>query len=108
LDFKKSALDYVLLTGRSMPSHVGIYGIFTMRHSLIPPPPQVFSALIEGAKYDWGGRGDRLPFWKREKKPCEFCGKNDPTRKVQTDNNEWKLICESCWLEKKIHPYLII
>ena len=49
-----------------------------------------------------------MPFWKREKKPCEFCGKNDPTRKVQTDNNEWKLICESCWLEKKIHPYLII
>jgi hypothetical protein len=55
-----------------------------------------------------GRRGDRLPFWKREKRLCEFCRKNDPTRKVQTDNDEWKLICESCWLEKKIYPYLII
>jgi len=52
--------------------------------------------------------GRKLPFWKREGKKCEFCGKNDPTRKVQMPDGQWKLICESCWMEKKIHPYLII
>jgi len=49
-----------------------------------------------------------LPFWKRERTLCEFCGKNEPTRKVQTEDGQWKLICESCWMEKKIFPYLII
>lgn len=49
-----------------------------------------------------------MSFWKRERKKCEFCNKNDPTRKVQMQDGQWKLICESCWMEKKIYPYLII
>jgi hypothetical protein len=56
----------------------------------------------------WREGGNRVPFWKRENKICEFCGKNAPTRKVQMEDGKWKLICESCWMEKKIHPYLLI